>query len=101
MNLKMVSEITEKEMKIYTVPILEGSYTAAALLEVDAPLAAIEEQLEKIKIEKIKRNNLSVLANYFSSNLTNSFTNGTKKAFFSAFKSQIMIKYEYEYRVEN
>lgn len=52
MNLEMVSEMTEKEMKIYTVPILEGSYTAAALLEVDAPLAAIEEQLEKIKIEK-------------------------------------------------
>lgn len=81
MNLKMVSEITEKEMKIYTVPILEGSYTAAALLEVDAPLAAIEEQLEKIKIEKIKRNNLSVLANYFSSNLTNAFTNGKKRHF--------------------
>ncbi|WP_374284334.1 dihydroxyacetone kinase phosphoryl donor subunit DhaM [Lactococcus sp.] len=52
MNLEMVSEMTEKEMKIYTVPILEGSYTAAALLEVDAPLTAIEEQLEKIKIEK-------------------------------------------------
>lgn len=52
MNLDMVKDFVTKEMTIYTVPVVEGAYTAAALIQAGAPLEAIEAQLESMKIEK-------------------------------------------------
>lgn len=52
MNLDMVSELSEKEMTIFSVPIVEGSYTAAALLQVSAPFETIKEQLDQLNIDK-------------------------------------------------
>ncbi|WP_025728177.1 dihydroxyacetone kinase phosphoryl donor subunit DhaM [Atopobacter phocae] len=52
MNLDMVSDMTEKEMTIYSVPVVEGAYTAAALLEAQADLTAINEQLNALTIQK-------------------------------------------------
>lgn len=52
MNLDMVSDFTDKELTIYTVPVVEGTYTAAALLQVGAPIEVIAEQLNQLEIEK-------------------------------------------------
>lgn len=52
MNLDMVSEMTDKEMTIFNVPVVEGSYTAAALLQAGAGLDEILAQLGKMEIEK-------------------------------------------------
>ena len=52
MNLDMVSEMTDKELTIFNVPLIEGAYTASALLEAGATFEAIKEQLEKMLIEK-------------------------------------------------
>lgn len=52
MNLDMVSEMTEKEMTIFTVAMIEGTYTAAALLQAGASFEAVKEQIDKLVIEK-------------------------------------------------
>ncbi|MGY3725396.1 dihydroxyacetone kinase DhaM subunit [Granulicatella balaenopterae] len=52
MNLDMAMEFTDKEMAIYTVPVVEGAYTAAALIQAGASLEAINEQLTSLIIEK-------------------------------------------------
>lgn len=52
MNLDMVKELSDKTITIYDVPIVEGSYTAAALLQADVTQEAIEEQLKEIQIDK-------------------------------------------------
>lgn len=52
MNLDMAMEFTDKEMTIYTVPVVEGAYTAAALIQAGASLEAINEQLTSLIIEK-------------------------------------------------
>ena len=52
MNLDLVSEMTDKELTIFNVPLIEGAYTASALLEAGATFEAIKEQLEKMMIEK-------------------------------------------------
>ena len=52
MNLDLVSEMTDKELTIFNVPLIEGAYTASALLEAGATFEAIKEQLEKMLIEK-------------------------------------------------
>lgn len=52
MNLDMVSDFTDKELTIYTVPVVEGTYTAAALLQAGAPIEVIAEQLNQLEIEK-------------------------------------------------
>ena len=52
MNLDLVSEMTDKELTIFNVPLIEGAYTVSALLEAGATFEAIKEQLEKMMIEK-------------------------------------------------
>ncbi|WP_019774476.1 dihydroxyacetone kinase phosphoryl donor subunit DhaM, partial [Streptococcus sobrinus] len=45
MNLEMVADFTDKEIIINSVPIVEGAYTAAALLQAGTDLEAIKSQL--------------------------------------------------------
>ncbi|MCA9764786.1 MAG: PTS-dependent dihydroxyacetone kinase phosphotransferase subunit DhaM [Carnobacterium sp.] len=52
MNLEMVEELSDKTIIIYDVPIVEGSYTAAALLQADVAQEAVEQQLKELKIDK-------------------------------------------------
>lgn len=52
MNLDMAKDFTDKEVSIYTVPVVEGSYTAAALIQAGANKEAIEQQLNSLIIEK-------------------------------------------------
>lgn len=52
MNLEMVKELSEKSLTIYDVPIVEGSYTAAALLQAGVSQSDIELQLKELHIEK-------------------------------------------------
>lgn len=51
MNLEMVMELTDKEVHLYDVALIEGSYTAAALIQAGADFSAIEEQLAPLKIK--------------------------------------------------
>lgn len=51
MNLEMAIEMTDKEVVFYDVALLEGSYTAAALIQAGADISAIEEQLVPLKIK--------------------------------------------------
>ena len=51
MNLEMAIEMTDKEVVFYDVALLEGSYTAAALIQAGADISAIEEQLAPLKIK--------------------------------------------------
>ncbi|MDH6365345.1 PTS hybrid protein [Enterococcus sp. PF1-24] len=51
MNLEMAMEMTEKEVILLDVALIEGAYTAAALLQVDTPWKEIASQLEKLKIK--------------------------------------------------
>lgn len=51
MNLEMVMELTDKEVNLYDVALIEGSYTAAALIQAGADLSVIEEQLTPMKIK--------------------------------------------------
>lgn len=52
MNLEMAIEMSDKEVKVYSVPVVEGAYTAAALLQAEASLDMIEAQLLELKINK-------------------------------------------------
>ena len=52
MNLEMAVEMSDKTVKIYDVPVVEGSYTAAALLQSGVDQENIEEQLEEMHIVK-------------------------------------------------
>lgn len=52
MNLEMAMEMSDKTIKIYDVPVVEGAYTAATLLQVGVDQKNIEEQLEDIHIVK-------------------------------------------------
>ncbi|WP_068561792.1 MULTISPECIES: dihydroxyacetone kinase phosphoryl donor subunit DhaM [Trichococcus] len=52
MNLEMARELSEKSITIYDVPIVEGSYTAAALLQADVANNVIEQQLKELHIYK-------------------------------------------------
>lgn len=52
MNLEMAIEMSDKEVKVYSVPVVEGAYTAAALLQAEASLDMIEVQLLELKINK-------------------------------------------------
>ena len=51
MNLEMAIEMTDKEVVFYDVALLEGSYTAAALIQAGVDISAIEEQLAPLKIK--------------------------------------------------
>ena len=52
MNLAMVADFTDKEIIINSVPIVEGAYTAAALLQAGTDLEAIKSQLTELTINK-------------------------------------------------
>lgn len=52
MNLEMAIDFSDKEILIQDVPIVEGAYTAAALLQVDTPLVDIQKQLAELAIPK-------------------------------------------------
>ncbi|XJS10060.1 dihydroxyacetone kinase phosphoryl donor subunit DhaM [Aerococcaceae bacterium WGS1372] len=52
MNLEMAIEMSDKEVKVYTVPVVEGAYTAAALLQAEATIDMVEAQLLELKINK-------------------------------------------------
>lgn len=52
MNLEMATEITEKKIHLYDTAFIEGSYTAASLLQAGVELKAIEEQLKPLVINK-------------------------------------------------
>ncbi|WP_062532566.1 dihydroxyacetone kinase phosphoryl donor subunit DhaM [Jeotgalibaca dankookensis] len=52
MNLEMAKEMSDKSITIYDVPLVEGSYTAAALLQAGVSKDDIEQQLKEIQIAK-------------------------------------------------
>ena len=51
MNLELAQELTDKTVHLYDVALIEGCYTAAALLQAGTDLAAIEAQLAPLKIK--------------------------------------------------
>lgn len=52
MNLDIVVDMTDKEIEIFRVPIVEGAYTAAALLQAGAQIDAVKAQLKELEIIK-------------------------------------------------
>lgn len=52
MNLEIVIETSEKQIELMSVPILEGSYTAASLLQVDADIDLIKNELDSMQMNK-------------------------------------------------
>ncbi|MFT4245669.1 MAG: dihydroxyacetone kinase phosphoryl donor subunit DhaM [Micrococcaceae bacterium] len=51
MNLEMAMEMTEKEVLLFDTALIESAYTAATLLQADAPLETIKDQLKTLKIK--------------------------------------------------
>lgn len=52
MNLEVASDFSTKEIEIFDVPVVEGTYTAAALLQAGVDLGAIKSQLSEMKLNK-------------------------------------------------
>ncbi len=52
MNLELVDDFSEKNIIINSVPVVEGAYTAAALLQAGADLDSIQSQLAELTINK-------------------------------------------------
>ena len=52
MNLELVADFSEKNIIINSVPVGEGAYTAAALLQAGADLDSIQSQLAELTINK-------------------------------------------------
>ena len=52
MNLEMVADFTEKDIQIQSVPLIEGAYTAAALLQAGAEVEEVLVQLQELEIKK-------------------------------------------------
>lgn len=52
MNLEMVLEFTDKEVTLYETAFIEGAYVAASLLQANADLTVIEEQLEPLIVKE-------------------------------------------------
>lgn len=52
MNLELVADFSDKEIIINSVPIVEGSYTAAALLQAGSDLDSVKSQLAELSINK-------------------------------------------------
>ncbi|HGC8504531.1 TPA: dihydroxyacetone kinase phosphoryl donor subunit DhaM [Streptococcus agalactiae] len=52
MNLELVADFSEKNIIINSVPVVEGAYTAAALLQAGADLNSIQSQLAELTINK-------------------------------------------------
>lgn len=51
MNLEIVAELSAKNIVIYDTALIEGAYTAAALLATGANRQAVEEQLASLVIK--------------------------------------------------
>ena len=51
MNLELAIEVSDKEVTFYDTAFVEGAYTAAALVQAEASIEAIEEQLMPLKIK--------------------------------------------------
>lgn len=51
MNLEMAMEMTDKKVHLYDVALVEGSYTAASLLQAGVGLEEVETQLKPLKIK--------------------------------------------------
>lgn len=51
MNLEMAIEMIDKKVHLYDVALIEGTYTAASLLQAKVDLATIEQQLASLKIK--------------------------------------------------
>lgn len=52
MNIEMVADFSDKTIILNTVPIVEGAYTAAALIQAGANIDIIQEQLAELTINK-------------------------------------------------
>lgn len=52
MNIELAADFSEKDILVQTVPVVEGCYTAAALLQAGADLDSILQQLEQLHIQK-------------------------------------------------
>ena len=52
MNLEMAIEFTTKEVEVFDVPVVEGTYTAAALLQAGVELDTVKAQLAEMKLNK-------------------------------------------------
>ena len=52
MNLELVADFSDKEIIINSVPIVEGAYTAAALLQAGSDIDSIKSQLAELSINK-------------------------------------------------
>lgn len=52
MNIEMVADFSDKTIILNTVPIVEGAYTAAALIQAGANIDMIQEQLCELTINK-------------------------------------------------
>ncbi len=52
MNLEMASEMGEKPVQIMNVPLIEGAYAAAALMQAQASMDEIRKQLKEMEITK-------------------------------------------------
>jgi len=52
MNLELAVEMSTKEIEILSVPIVEGAYAAAALLQAGSDIAFIHSELDALKIKK-------------------------------------------------
>ncbi|KRM95323.1 hypothetical protein FC19_GL002090 [Liquorilactobacillus aquaticus DSM 21051] len=51
MNLELAIDMSDKNVHLYDTAFIEGAYTAAALIQADASLSEIEEQLAPLKIK--------------------------------------------------
>lgn len=51
LNLELAQEFSDKTIHLYDVALIEGAYTASALLQADASLDMIEPQLADLKIK--------------------------------------------------
>ncbi|MET3557200.1 dihydroxyacetone kinase phosphotransfer subunit [Streptococcus rupicaprae] len=52
MNLEMVADFSDKDIRIQQVPVVEGAYIASALLQAGADLDTILAQLNELTINK-------------------------------------------------
>ncbi|MBG9981522.1 PTS-dependent dihydroxyacetone kinase phosphotransferase subunit DhaM [Aerococcaceae bacterium DSM 111020] len=52
MNLEMAMDFSGKNIELFDVAFIEGSYTAAALLQAGAEVEEIRSQLSALKVDK-------------------------------------------------
>ncbi|MCO6532815.1 dihydroxyacetone kinase phosphoryl donor subunit DhaM [Lactobacillus sp.] len=52
MNLDMAVEFSDKKVHLYNTALIEGTYTAASLLQANVPLNEIEKQLQPLVVKQ-------------------------------------------------